>query len=107
MDSVAALAAALLGGFAAAIAASLRRGVAASCRCFGGSSLALFGWRHVIRNVTLGLISLSGVYTLLRQPTVDLAALAVMAPLALLVAALAIRLDDVVELFRPMSTSGP
>ena len=62
------LAAAMLGGFAAAIATGLRRGVTASCRCFGGSLSAPFGWHHVIRNVTLGLISLSGAYAVYSNP---------------------------------------
>ncbi|MEU8113260.1 MauE/DoxX family redox-associated membrane protein [Micromonospora sp. NPDC048947] len=100
------LAGALLGGFAVTIATALRRGVTASCRCFGGSASVPFGWLHVIRNAALALISLLGVYAVLWQPNTNLGSVAITAPFALLVAALTIRLDDVVNLVTPISTSG-
>ncbi|MEU8185204.1 MauE/DoxX family redox-associated membrane protein [Micromonospora sp. NPDC049044] len=100
------LAAALLTGFSAAIATALSRGVTASCRCFGGDLSAPFGRRHVVRNATLALVGVAGAGAVLWQPATDLPALAITAPFALLAAALTVRLDDVVEVFRPLSVPG-
>jgi hypothetical protein len=100
------LATALVVSFAVTITVVLRRGLTASCRCFGGSGSVPFGWHHVARNAVLGLIGLAGVYAVMRAPTPDVGTLALTAPFALLVALLTIRLDDVVELFTPMSISG-
>lgn len=99
------LASALLTGFAVAISAVLRRGLTASCRCFGGSGAAPFGWHHVARNAVLGLLALVGVYAVLRGPTPDAGTLALMAPFGLIMALVTIRLDDLVQLFTPMSVT--
>jgi hypothetical protein len=98
-----ALAALLLAGFAVAIVVVLRRGVQASCRCFGGSGAAPFGWHHVIRNGVLTVVAALGGYAALGTSAVDLQALALTAPLGLVAALVTVRLDDIVDLFSPMS----
>jgi hypothetical protein len=98
-----AIAALLLAGFAVAIVVVLRRGVQASCRCFGGSGAAPFGRHHVVRNAVLTLIAGLGVYASLGQPTVDLQVLALAGPLGLVGALVTVRLDDLVDLFSPLS----
>ncbi|QLQ38040.1 MauE/DoxX family redox-associated membrane protein [Micromonospora robiginosa] len=99
------LATVLLTGFTVAITVVLRRGLTASCRCFGGSASAPFGWHHVARNAVLGLLGLVGVYAVLRGPDPGVDTLALMAPFALITALLTIRLDDLVQLFTPISVT--
>jgi uncharacterized membrane protein YphA (DoxX/SURF4 family) len=98
------LAAVLLAAFAVAIAAAVRRGVRTSCRCFGASTAPL-GTRHVVRNA--GLFAVAAVGALLGpgRPA-ELAGVAIAAIAAVVLAALVTRLDDLVELFAPMPTSG-
>ncbi|MFF5235383.1 MauE/DoxX family redox-associated membrane protein [Dactylosporangium sp. NPDC000521] len=91
----------LLGGFTAAVAVAMRRGIPAICRCFGTAG-APFGRRHVVRN--LALIVCAGAGALLAAAgaadvTGRMLALAV--PAAVLSAAAVTRLDDLMFLFRP------
>lgn len=95
------VAAMLLTAFAAAIVIVLRRGVAASCRCFGGSGSTPFGRHHVARNAVLTLVALLGAYASLRQPALDWAAVTLAAPLGIVGALIVTRLDDLIELFGP------
>ncbi|SFY41774.1 hypothetical protein OH786_38350 (plasmid) [Streptomyces atratus] len=93
-------AAALVGGFALAIALARHRGVSASCRCFGASSAPL-GARHVVRNSVLGVLAVTGAMSAPVGGEVRVEAAVTAALCGLLVAAVIMALDDIVELFRP------
>jgi hypothetical protein len=94
-----ALAAVLLTGFAATTAVTLRREIAATCRCFGPSRSRL-GPRHVIRNLTLlgvcalGLAATLGANAPMAAPGQWLAVAA-----GAMTALLVVWLDDIVDLF--------
>jgi hypothetical protein len=89
----------LLGGFTIAIAAVLRRGTPAACRCFGGAA-APFGRRHVVRNLALAAVSSGGAIATIADPSMTWRAV-VAVPVAVLCAVLVARLDDLVALFTP------
>ncbi|SDL92990.1 Methylamine utilisation protein MauE [Nonomuraea maritima] len=95
-----ALAGLLLAAFGVAIALALRRGVAAPCRCFGGSA-RLSGW-HLVRNALL-LGAVAAGLTLDPGPfgAAEAAGLAVTAGAALAAAVVVIRLEELGELFGP------
>jgi hypothetical protein len=97
-----ALATALLIGFAVAIGLVLRRGVQASCRCFGGSGAAPFRRHHIVRNLVLVAVAVAGFVAALAGPALPWAAVALAAVPALVVALLVTRLDDLVDLFAPV-----
>lgn len=88
-----------LTAFGAAVAATVRRGVQGSCRCFGRSSIPL-GYRHVVRNGMLFAVAATGL-GVGPGSLADPAGLALAAGAALIVALLLMRLDDVIELFVP------
>lgn len=94
------LAAGLLAGFTVAIVASLRRGTAAPCRCFGRSTTPL-GVRHVVRNLLLlgvvGLGLLAGTVGGSGHP----GGAVVAAVAGAVVAGFVAMLDDLVALFAP------
>ncbi|MFD9858077.1 MauE/DoxX family redox-associated membrane protein [Streptomyces alboflavus] len=95
------VAAALLTAFTVGIAAALRRGVTAPCRCFGASSTPL-GTLHLVRNAVLCALALAGA---LAAPTAADAppGSALVAGVAGLVAgALVTQLDHLLALFRPL-----
>lgn len=100
-----ALAGLLLIGFAVAITAVLRRGVRATCRCFGASAASPFGRHHVVRNAVLATAAAAGAAASLVDATVSWPVAALSVPLAALCAAMVIRLDDLVALFGPVSPS--
>ncbi|MEO6088186.1 MAG: MauE/DoxX family redox-associated membrane protein [Umezawaea sp.] len=93
------LAVVLMAAFGYGIAATVRRGVRTSCRCFGASSTPL-GTRHLVRNACLFLVAATG---LLIGPvgSADPAGLAVAGAAAAVIALLVVRLDDVIDLFTP------
>lgn len=93
------LAAGLLLVFGTAIAATLRRGVRASCRCFGASAAPL-GVRHVVRNAVLAVAAVAGVVASARSGSAEAAGVAVAVCAGLLAGGLVTVLDDVVDLFR-------
>lgn len=96
------LSAALSTVFAIAIAAAVRRGVTAPCRCFGASRAPL-GPVHIVRNALLTAVSaLGAIGSIGGTPTLAGAAVAAFAGLVL--GALTIALDDLVNLFRPVRT---
>jgi hypothetical protein len=64
-----AVAVGVLAVFTAAILRSVRRGNSVPCRCFGASSTPL-GTRHVVRNIVLIAVALTGLAATLR-PTRD------------------------------------
>lgn len=94
----------LLAVFTVAIAAALRRGTTASCRCFGASATPL-GARHLVRNGVL--IALTGLPLLAgEQPGGEPVALAMAAGVAVVIALLVISFDVIVDLFAgPVSPS--
>ncbi|GIJ50298.1 hypothetical protein Val02_71840 [Virgisporangium aliadipatigenens] len=98
------LAAALLAAFAVAMAVSLRRGAQPVCRCFGGRGSAVTAV-HVARNLGLVVVALLAVAArMFVDDPVEPAGAALAALSGVLVAALVVRLDDVVALFAPVSS---
>jgi hypothetical protein len=96
-----ALAVVLLLGFAGAIAVVLRRGVQASCRCFGGSGAAPFRVHHIVRNLVLVAVAVAGFVAVLAGAALTWQAVALGAVPGVVVALLVTRLDDLVALFAP------
>lgn len=96
-----ALAIVLLLGFAVSIGMVLRRGVRASCRCFGGSSSAPFRRHHIVRNLVLVAAAGAGLVAGLAGPAFTWEAVTLAGAPAVVLALLTTRLDDVVELFAP------
>jgi hypothetical protein len=95
------LAAGLLGVLTAAIVGALRRGARPACRCFGAGE-APIGARHVARNLALAAAALLGLLAgAVGGPAPGPAGLLLAAGLAVPLAALVIRLDDLVALFAP------
>ncbi|WP_433467072.1 MauE/DoxX family redox-associated membrane protein [Spirillospora sp. CA-128828] len=90
------LAAALLAVFGTAIAASIRRGRRATCRCFGPSSVPL-GPRHLVRNGALLTCAVLGGLSPGGLPPAG--GIAVAAAAGLVGAVLIVSLDDIVDLF--------
>jgi hypothetical protein len=97
-----ALAAALLGAFAAAIALSLRRGSRTPCRCFGASATPL-GPRHVVRNLLLTAGAAAGAVA--PASTAGLHPGGVLSAVfaGLLLGLLVTVLDDLIEALRPLA----
>ncbi len=98
LGAAALLAAVLTGG----VAVVVRRGTRASCACFGAATVSQIGGTHLIRNGTLLAVLAAGLVTMTsavgRPAAVGVVlALAVAGTASLLL----IRLDDIVELFRP------
>ncbi|MFG3599486.1 MauE/DoxX family redox-associated membrane protein [Micromonospora chersina] len=95
------LAAGLLGVLTAAIVRALRHGARPACRCFGAGD-APIGARHVARNLALVAAALLGLLAgTVGGPAPGPAGLLLAAGLALPLAALVVRLDDLVALFAP------
>ncbi|MBB5852627.1 MauE/DoxX family redox-associated membrane protein [Amycolatopsis umgeniensis] len=93
-------AAALLAVFTAAITLSLSRGERAPCHCFGRSAMPL-GVPQVVRNVLLlGIALIGSVASLVESPHGALPGTAVALCAGLVVGFVAVRSDDIVELFR-------
>ncbi|WP_342364824.1 MauE/DoxX family redox-associated membrane protein [Amycolatopsis azurea] len=93
-------AASLLVAFTAAIVLSLSRGERAPCHCFGPSASPL-GVAQVVRNILLLGIALSGsVASSVESPHGHLPGTAVALCAGLAVGLVAVRFDDIVELFR-------
>nr|WP_087887329.1 MauE/DoxX family redox-associated membrane protein [Streptomyces alboflavus] len=95
------VAAALLAAFTVGIAAALRRGVTAPCRCFGASSTPL-GTLHLVRNTVLCALALAGA---LAAPTAESAppgGALVAGGAGLVAGALVTQLDHLLALFRPL-----
>lgn len=93
----------LLTVFGVGIAAAMRRGLRTSCRCFGSSSAPL-GTRHLLRNALLVAAAATGLaFGPDRITQLDPAGLIVAGVGALVLAALVVRLDDLIDLFTPAS----
>lgn len=85
----------------AGVAVVVRRGIRASCACFGAATVSRIGGTHLIRNGTLLAVLAAGLVTMTTSPgrpapagVVLVLAVAGTASLVL------IRLDDIIELFR-------
>ncbi|MFC9266279.1 MauE/DoxX family redox-associated membrane protein [Streptomyces zhihengii] len=98
-------AASLLAGLTAGVTLVVRRGVTAPCHCFSASATVL-GRRHIARNGALAALAVAGAVA-----ATDLRAHpggAVLAALGgLVLGALVVRLDDVLELFRSTPHAPP
>ena len=93
------LATGLLGVLTGAMLAAVRRGRRPVCRCFGTGGTAI-GARHVVRNALLAAVAVAGLVLSLAAsgpPRLAAGLLAVVAAVPL--AALVVRLDDLVDLF--------
>jgi hypothetical protein len=96
-----AVAIALLAMFSGGIAAAVRRGVDASCHCFGGSS-APVGPQHLVRNAVLFAVAVGGLVAgPARLAGPNRGGLVVALAAAVVLAVLVVRLDDLVALFAP------
>lgn len=89
-------AAGLLLAFTVAIAASLRRGRPAPCRCFGAADTPV-GPRHLARNTALAVLAVLGALAPEHLPPVAGAAVAVAA--GVVAAVLVIAMDDIAVVF--------
>jgi hypothetical protein len=96
-----ALAIVLLLGFAVSIGMVLRRGVQASCRCFGGSGAAPFRPHHIVRNLVLVAAAVAGLVAAVAGPALTWPAVVLGGVPGAIVALVVTRLDDVVDLFAP------
>jgi hypothetical protein len=95
------LAAVLLAVFTAALGAAVRRGVREPCRCFGAGAAPL-SRVHVVRNGLLTTIAATGTAAAFAGPNpAEPAGLLVAALVGATVAAVLLRLDDIVALFTP------
>ncbi|MEV4202808.1 MauE/DoxX family redox-associated membrane protein [Micromonospora globbae] len=95
------LAAGLLAVLTAAVVGALRRGARPACRCFGSAD-APVGPRHVARNVALAAVAVLGLLGgAVAGPSLSPAAALLAAGVAVPLAAVAVRLDDLVALFAP------
>ena len=107
--AAAALAAAtvLLAVLTGGIVLALRRGSRASCACFGAAERPL-SRRHLVRNGLLILIAAGGVAVVDHVPrdAAQLPAVLLAGSVGAVVALVLIRLDDLVELFAPVGTTG-
>ena len=90
------LASVLLLGFTAAIAAAMRRGQRAPCRCFGASDLPI-GPVHLVRNAVLGCVAVLGTATPDHLPPVAGSAVAIVA--GVVGAVIVISADDIAVVF--------
>jgi hypothetical protein len=96
----------LLTAFGMGIAAAMRRGLRTTCRCFGSSSTPL-GRRHLVRNALLVAVAATGLaFGPDRVANGDPAGLALAGVGALVLAALVVRLDDLIDLFTPAAVAG-
>jgi hypothetical protein len=87
----------LLTAFTVAIAAAVRRGDAASCRCFGATATPVSA-RHLVRNALLIAVAALGL-AMPGQAGGDPAALGLAAVAGVVVAVLVISFDAVADLF--------
>ncbi|TDC28312.1 methylamine utilization protein MauE, partial [Micromonospora sp. 15K316] len=95
------LAAGLLGVLTGAIVGALRRGARPACRCFGAAD-APIGRRHVVRNLALTVAALLGLLGWATAgPVLPPSAALLAAGVAVPLAAVVVRLDDLVALFAP------
>lgn len=109
-EAVLAAAAVLTAVLAAGVGVALRRGTRTPCACFGPGSARPLGRAHLVRNLSLLAALLAAVAGngLSGAPAVGpaLAGAVLAAVAAVVVSVLLVRLDDIVELFAPVSRGG-
>jgi hypothetical protein len=91
--------------FAAGIGAALRRKERAPCRCFG-VSVAPLGRTHLARNAAVGAAAVAGLAltSLVPQGAGHPAGVVLAVLVGAVLAALVVRMDDLVALFAPLPT---
>jgi hypothetical protein len=102
------LAGAMLAAFIVVIGVSVGRGSAVPCPCFGAGAEPL-GGRHIVRNTLLLAAAVAGIL-LAPRPAPDAEAAGILLALvaAAVLAALIVRMDDLIELFTGAPTvTGP
>ncbi|WP_192810177.1 MauE/DoxX family redox-associated membrane protein [Actinomadura rudentiformis] len=99
------VAAVLLLGFGVFIAAALKRGVNASCRCFGTSSAAPLRKHHLFRNALLIAAALAGMAGPRDLGSAHTGGLVLAGGVGLVVAVLVARMDDLIYLVTPWAGS--
>lgn len=101
------LAAAMLALFAWVAVAAARTGRVVPCRCFGRDGAPL-GPRHAIRNGSLAVAALAGVFALSSDPALpDLPGLVLTGLVAGVAVALVISVDDLIDLVRLPEATEP
>ncbi|GGR08911.1 MauE/DoxX family redox-associated membrane protein [Streptomyces netropsis] len=98
------VASALLAAFTAGIAAAVRRGATAPCRCFGPSTTPL-DTPHIVRNVLLFAVAVAGVLAVPVAADGRPGGLVVAGIAGLFAGAVVTRLDHLLALFRPLPAS--
>ncbi|MFE3202455.1 MauE/DoxX family redox-associated membrane protein [Embleya sp. NPDC059237] len=98
------VAGALLAAFTAGIAAALRRGNTAPCRCFGAGTSPL-GTAHIVRNVVLCAVAGAAVPAVPAVPAGRPGGVAVAVFAGLCAGVVVTRLDHLLDLFRPLPAS--
>ncbi|MEU9338867.1 MauE/DoxX family redox-associated membrane protein [Streptomyces sp. NPDC048290] len=98
------LATGLLAAFTLGITSAVRRGVYAPCQCFG-TSVRPLGPRHVVRNAVLTAGAAVGASAALVPGEMRPAGAAVAVLAGVCCAGPVLLLDDLLDLFRPMSRS--
>jgi hypothetical protein len=96
----------LLAVLTVGVVLAVRRDTGASCACFGASQQPL-GWRHVVRNSILLAMTATALGTVLlaRPHPLPLAGVLIALVAGATGALLLIRLDDLVDLFLPATTT--
>ncbi|MEU4657546.1 MauE/DoxX family redox-associated membrane protein [Streptomyces sp. NPDC023723] len=95
------VAAVLLTAFTAGIAAAVRRGATAPCRCFGASTTPV-GVGHIVRNSVLCAVAVTGALAGPAAGAAGPGGLVVAAIGGTVVGAVVTQLDHVLALFRPL-----
>ncbi|GAB2932577.1 methylamine utilization protein MauE [Micromonospora polyrhachis] len=99
------LAIGLLGVLTGAMLVAVRRGRRPACLCFGTAGTPI-GGRHVARNILLMAVAVGGLLvTVLNDPPTGIGEVLLAAATAVPLAAIVVRLDDIVDLFAPTSAS--
>ncbi|WP_213457070.1 MauE/DoxX family redox-associated membrane protein [Rhizomonospora bruguierae] len=98
----------LLAVLTTGVVLAVRRGTGARCACFGAAERPL-GRRHVVRNTILLAATATALATVAAAPAgaLQLAGLLVAVAAGSIAALILIRLDDLVDLFLPTTTTVP
>ncbi|MFI7300862.1 MauE/DoxX family redox-associated membrane protein [Streptomyces sp. NPDC050121] len=99
------VASALLAAFTAGIAVAVHRGTTAPCRCFGPSTTPL-GTPHIVRNVVLCAVGVSGALAVPVDAGARPGGVVVAGVAGLFAGAVVTQLDHLLSLFRPQPASG-
>ncbi|MGK5639348.1 MauE/DoxX family redox-associated membrane protein [Streptomyces sp. URMC 126] len=95
------VAAGLLAAFTVGIVAAVRRGASTPCRCFGASTTPL-GIPHVVRNVLLCAVAVTGACVVPRAAGAEPGGVLAVGAAGSLAGAVVTQLDRLLALFRPL-----